>query len=64
MLVNGKVFTWKAGLNVTDLLELLDYSYSGIIVSIDGGIVNKEDYGVVYLQEWDVVKVIHPICGG
>ena len=55
---------WEQDLTVSLLLERLRYTFPHIIVSIDGEVVHREDYGSRAIPDGSDVRVIHLIAGG
>ncbi|KAB3526760.1 sulfur carrier protein ThiS [Alkaliphilus serpentinus] len=62
--VNTKDFEWEEGLTVQRLLDKKKYTFTKIIVKINGNIINKEDYDSTIINDGDDVKVIHLLAGG
>jgi thiamine biosynthesis protein ThiS len=63
--VNGKFeVPWEEGMTVSDLLRELKFSYPLIIVSVDGVLVQKEEYATRQVPDHSEVKVLHMIAGG
>ena len=62
--VNGKDFAWEDGLTVEKLLQKKRFSYSRIILTVNGEIVPKEDYGKKLIKDGDKVQAIHLMAGG
>ncbi|MBM7613747.1 sulfur carrier protein ThiS [Alkaliphilus hydrothermalis] len=64
MKVNGKIFAWEEGLTVQELLKKLDYSHTGLILSVNDMVISSGDYASHILEKEDDVKIVHPIVGG
>lgn len=62
--VNGRSFKWSEGLTISKLLELKRYTFSKIIVSINGEFVDPDAYDYTEIQKGDEVKAIHLLAGG
>lgn len=62
--VNGKDFDWEEQLTVKALLQKKGFTYSRIIVMINGELVTKEDYANKQIMDEDDVQVIHLMAGG
>jgi sulfur carrier protein len=55
---------WQEGMNVSFLLRILNFTFPMIIVSMNGKVVPRSEYGTTTLEDNDEVKVIHLIAGG
>lgn len=63
--VNDKhELTWREGMTVADVLELMDYGYHRIIVKVNGELVRKASYDTYTVPDGADVKAIHMIGGG
>ncbi|KAB3531037.1 sulfur carrier protein ThiS [Alkaliphilus pronyensis] len=62
--VNSKDFEWEEGLTVQKLLDKKKYTFPKIYVTINGEIVEKEEYDITLIKDGDDVKVIHLLAGG
>jgi len=51
-------------MTVSDLLKKLKYSYPHIIVSINGTLVQPEDYDSQTIPDGADIRAIHLIAGG
>ncbi|MGD1995347.1 MAG: sulfur carrier protein ThiS [Anaerolineae bacterium] len=61
---NRDEIEWEEGLTVSDLLERFNYTFPHIIVTIDGGVVPREEYPARTIPDNADVRVIHLIAGG
>ena len=65
ILVNNRdEIEWEEGLTVSALLERLRYTFTHIIVKIDGQVVLRDDYPTRLIPDGADVWVIHLIAGG
>lgn len=55
---------WQPGMTVQDVLDTLNYTYTRIIVSVDGTVVPREEYKSASIPDEADVRVIHLIAGG
>jgi len=63
--VNNKFdIKWHEGMTVNSILEALKFTFPMIIVSVNGKVVPKSEYGTTTIEDNDEVRVIHLIAGG
>lgn len=62
--LNNRNCEWIEGLTVKELLNIKKYTFSQIIVSINGKFIETEDYIYAPILDGDDVKVIHLMAGG
>ena len=63
--VNDKFdIEWHEGMTVNSILEVLKFTFPTIIVSVNGKVVPKSEFGATRIEDNDKVKVIHLIAGG
>ena len=55
---------WREGMTVNSILEVLKFTFPMIIVSVNGRVVPRSEYGTTRIEDNDEVKVIHLIAGG
>ena len=55
---------WQEGMNVNSLLKILNFTFPMIVVSVNGMVVPKGEYGATTIEDNDEVKVIHLVAGG
>jgi sulfur carrier protein len=55
---------WQPGMTVQDVLDALNYTYTHIIVSVNGTAVKREAYETETIPDEADVRVIHLIAGG
>ena len=51
-------------MTVNSILRILKFTFPMIIVSVNGKIVPKSEYGTTRIEDNDQVKAIHLIAGG
>lgn len=61
---NRDEIEWEEGLTVSALLERFRYTFSHIIVTINGQVVPREEYPTRTIPDGADVRVIHLIAGG
>ncbi|MBP7496162.1 MAG: sulfur carrier protein ThiS [Bacteroidales bacterium] len=64
ILNNREVFIEKERVNVSELLQIQNFSFRMLIVKINEVVIKKEDYNITYINENDYVAVIHLMSGG
>ena len=62
--VNGRDFPWEQGLTVQALLDKLTFTFPLMAVAINDKGVTREEYAATLIEDGDVIKAIHLICGG
>ena len=62
--LNNRDFEIKEELTVKVLMELKNFTYSRIIVSINSKFVPAEEYASTIIRDGDDVKAIHLLAGG
>jgi len=55
---------WQEGMTVSSLLKILKFTFPMIIVSVNGEVVPRSEYGTTAIQDNAEIKVIHLIAGG
>ena len=55
---------WQEGMTVNSLLKICKFTFPMIVVSVNGEVVPKSEYGTTRIEDNDEVKVIHLIAGG
>ena len=65
ILVNRREqIAWEEGLTVARLLERLRFTFPHIIVSINGELVRRDEYGSRAVPDEADVRVVHLMAGG
>ncbi|MCP4547001.1 MAG: sulfur carrier protein ThiS [bacterium] len=62
--INEKPLEWREGMTVDDVLEAMNYSFSHIMVSVDGKYVAEIDWDTFPVPDEAVVQAIHIFHGG
>lgn len=62
--LNNKDFPWEEGMTVESLMHKKKYSYSRIIVKINGHHIEEEYYSKTAINDGDDVQMIHLLAGG
>ncbi|WP_432402677.1 sulfur carrier protein ThiS [Wukongibacter sp. M2B1] len=62
--VNGRDFKWEEGMTIEKLLEKKRYTFSKIIVRVNGVLIKKEAWTDTIINDGDDVKAIHVFAGG
>jgi thiamine biosynthesis protein ThiS len=55
---------WREGMTVNSVLEVLKFTFPMIIVSVNGKVVPRSEYGTTIIPDNAEVKVIHLVAGG
>ena len=55
---------WREGMTVNSILEVLKFTFPMIVVSMNGKIVPRSEYGTTAIEDNDRVRVIHLVAGG
>ncbi|MGC9399541.1 MAG: sulfur carrier protein ThiS [Anaerolineae bacterium] len=55
---------WQPGMTVQDVLDALNYTYTHIIVSVNGTVIPRAAYKSASIPDEADVRVIHLIAGG
>ena len=51
-------------MTVNSILEVLKFTFPMIVVSVNGKVIPRSEYGTTAIEDDDEVKVIHLIAGG
>lgn len=62
--LNNKKVEWQEGMTVEKLLQINNYSYPRIIVTINNNVIPAEEYSSAHINDGDNVKIIHLMAGG
>jgi len=62
--VNGEVKEIEAGLNVTQLIEALNYKQKGFAVAVNTTFVSIKAYEKTIINDGDTVDILAPVQGG
>jgi sulfur carrier protein len=55
---------WHERMTVNSILKALKFTFPMIVVSVNGKVVPRSEYGTTMIEDDDEVKVIHLIAGG
>jgi sulfur carrier protein len=55
---------WQEGMTVNALLSILKFTFPMIVVSVNGKVVPRNEYGTTRIEDNDEVRVIHLVAGG
>jgi len=62
--VNGEVKEIAKGLNVTQLIEALNYKQKGFAVAINTTFVSIKSYEETIINDGDTIDILAPVQGG
>ena len=62
--VNGEIKEIKENLNVTQLIEVLEYKIKGFAVAVNTTFVPIAKYGDTMINEGDTIDILSPVQGG
>jgi len=62
--LNNRDFPWEDGMTVESLMNMKKFTYSRIIVKINGKHIEQEDYSNSVINDEDDVQMIHLLAGG
>ena len=62
--LNNRDCEWMEDLTVEVLMKNKNFTYSRIIVSINGKFIPSEEYATTVIMDNDDVKAIHLLAGG
>jgi len=55
---------WKNGMTVRDLLDLLDYDYALMTVTVNEELIAEEDYATHQVPDGAAITIFHLAHGG
>jgi thiamine biosynthesis protein ThiS len=61
---NRDTVEWREGMTVQDVLDAMGYDYALITVTVDGKLVDQEDYAIQRVADRSAVSVFHLAHGG
>ncbi len=61
---NRDKLEWKPGMTIKDILDTMGYTYSLIMVTVDGKLVDDDEYKTFKVHDNASVRVIHIHHGG
>ena len=62
--VNGEPLEWRDGMTVRDVLKARNFIFPLLIVTVDGGLVQRKDYDHTKVQDGANIRVVHLMSGG
>ena len=62
--VNGEIKEIKENLNVTQLIEVLEYKIKGFAVAVNTTFVSISTYSETIIKEGDTIDILAPVQGG
>lgn len=64
MIINGKNYDFKAGITVSEMLEMLKVNENNVVVELNYEIIEKAVFKSVRLKEEDSIEVVSFMGGG
>lgn len=64
MIINGKNYDFKAGITVSEMLEMLKVNENNVVVELNYEIIEKAVFKNVKLKEEDSIEVVSFMGGG
>jgi sulfur carrier protein len=62
--VNGERREISEGLNITELIEALEYKTKGFAVAVNMTFIPIGQYKETYIKEGDKIDILSPVQGG
>jgi sulfur carrier protein len=62
--VNGEIKEIAEGLNVTQLIEALNYTQKGFAVAVNTTFVSIKSYEETIINDGDTIDILAPVQGG
>lgn len=62
--LNNRDFPWEEGMSAECLMNKKKFTYSRIIVKINGQHIEQVDYFKTYINDGNDVQMIHLLAGG
>ena len=62
--VNGEIKTLEENLNVTQMIEALEYKVKGFAVAVNTTFVPIATYNDTIIKEGDTIDILAPVQGG
>jgi sulfur carrier protein len=62
--VNGEVKELENGLNITEMIEALEYKVKGFAVAVNTTFVPIAKYDETMIKEGDKIDILAPVQGG
>lgn len=64
IILNNRDFPWEEGLTIEKIMEIKNFTFSKIIVKVNGNHIEKDDYATTIVNDGDNVEIIHLLAGG
>ncbi|HFQ61227.1 MAG TPA: sulfur carrier protein ThiS [Epsilonproteobacteria bacterium] len=64
IIVNGKRTTIPKGLNVKEMIKVLEYSGEGFALALNGTFVALSTYATTMIKDNDSIEILAPVQGG
>jgi len=64
LVVNGLEHPFHEGMTIKTLLDEKGFVFHGIIVSLNGRVIEDTGYSGTSLHDGDIIKAIHIFAGG
>jgi sulfur carrier protein len=55
---------WRANLTIQDVIQMMNYTFPHIIVSLNGEVVRHDTYEEILVPPNADVRIVHLIAGG
>ena len=62
--LNNRDFPWEEGLTIEKIMEIKNFTFTKIIVKVNGNHIEQEDYAAAIVNDGDNVEIIHLLAGG
>ncbi len=62
--VNGTELPWELGLTVRRVIQVKNYTFPAVMVSLNGISVHENEYETKTVQDGDTLLILHLIAGG
>ena len=62
--VNGEIKELEAGLNISQMIDALNYKTKGFAVAVNTTFVPISDYEKMIIKNGDTIDILAPIQGG
>jgi len=62
--VNGCELRWEPGMTVQQVIQVKNYTFPAVMVTVNGVPVLEEDFETRSVNDGDTVMVLHLIAGG
>jgi len=62
--LNNRDFLWHEGMTIEEIIKLKNYTWTKIIVKVNGQHIEEDDYAAIVLNDGDDVQMLHLLAGG